>query len=163
VNISDYTAKAATFDIHRPDRLMDALVHGLAAECAEVLEAVQAGEEDPLLLELGDVQWELSQIASCLTMDVPDLAMMENGRGPSSPSLVPLAIDLCIHAGKVSGQLEKWYRVNPPTLVWNRTRNQVLETWCRWAWLVRCAGFTPEQVRESNIEKLSARYGKEAA
>lgn len=163
MNISDYTAEAATFDRHRPDRLMDALVHGLAAEAAEVLEAVQAGDMGVLLLELGDVAWGLSQIADCLTLDADLLAQAEGEIGPASPALSSVAIGLCVRVGQVSGLMEKWYRENHTPGIWPQMRRSVLRCWSRWAWLVRCAGFTPEQVRDANIEKLTVRYGKEAA
>lgn len=163
MNISDYTRLATTFDTHRPKKMLDALTHGLVSEAIEVMESCQDPDRLAILEELGDVYWELSQLALQLKVSTGDLEEAEATIGPSTPSLASLSLQLVKTAGHVSGQMEKYHRVNRPPATRSTMKRLVEVAWMQASWLAKCAGFTPERVRQANIEKLTVRYGKEAA
>lgn len=167
MDIETYMREAARFDNHRQDILLDGLVDGLAAECAELLdEAMRTGwnfSRDDLLSEAGDVQWELARIATCAWANVADLFAAEQIAQPDDDaSLFVRAAQLVVEVGKVSGHMEKHRReVRPPVAhTVDNIRLAARTAWTHLAWVAECAGFTMDQVRQANIDKLTARYAE---
>lgn len=164
MNIQDYTAAALTFDTHRRGTMLHSLTHGLVSEAIEVMEACLVGDTgDFLASELGDVMWELASLAHLLSIPLDALEAAEAEHASSSlPDPVSFAIELVGQAGRVSALMEKRGRVNyrvPKADL----KFQVLLTWQRLAWLIRLSGWDLGYIREQNIDKLSARYGREEA
>lgn len=162
MNIQDYTAAARRFDNHQPDSIIDALVHGLASEASEALQACFGRDTNAFFDELGDVQWYLALLAHEYSIDVPVLEEAECERCPANvPIISSLAIALAAEAGKLSGLVEKCHRRNPKVTV-AEIQAAIVLIWQRLTWLAWLCGWPMTQVRQGNVDKLSARYGRAA-
>lgn len=158
MNIQDYTEAAQSFDRHHPDTINDGLVHGLASEATEALQACFGRDTNAFFDELGDVQWYLAMLAFQYSIDVAVLEEAECERCPANvPILSSLAIALVVESGKLSGQFEKCHRWNDSGTV-AEIQTAIVLVWQRLTWLAWVSGWTMDQVREQNIDKLSARY-----
>lgn len=158
MNIQDYTKAARTFDAHRPESMLDALAHGLVAEATEALEACFGRDTGAFFDELGDVQWELARIADYLHISTVVLEEAECERCPANvPIVSSLAIALAVEAGRFSGLMEKRHRTNK-VVTDDQLASRLYLVWQRLTWLAWLCGWTMDQVRAGNIEKLSARY-----
>ena len=158
MNIQDYTEAARSFDTHRPESMLDALAHGLAAEATEALEACFGRDTGAFFDELGDVQWELARLADHLHISTEVLEEAECERCPANvPILSSLAIALVVEAGRFSGLMEKRHRTNK-VVTDDELAGCLVLVWQRLTWLAWLCGWDMDTVREGNVRKLSARY-----
>lgn len=158
MNIQDYTEAAIGFDAHQDATIIDALVHGLASETTEALQACFGRDTNAFFDELGDVQWYLSMLAYQYSIDVSVLEEAECERCPANvPIVSSLAIALVVEAGKLSGLIEKCHRLNPSVTV-AEIQAAIVLIWQRLTWLAWLCGWPMTQVRQGNIAKLSGRY-----
>lgn len=83
MDVETYTQEARRFDNHQDGRLLDALVHGVAAEVGEVMACLEDRNHGvDLLHELGDVKWNLIRLADELGYDPGEL--LRYGWGPAN-------------------------------------------------------------------------------
>jgi NTP pyrophosphatase (non-canonical NTP hydrolase) len=159
VDIETYMREARRFDNHRPETMLDALAHGLMAEVGEVMECIVRGApRGDLLLELGDVKWNLIRLADEVGHDPNEL--LRYGWGPFT-SDIEAAGNLVFYCSKMSGLMEKWYRETPVS--WEMGAEIAHKLHAAWQSLNRLGdryGFTPAQVSQANIDKLTRRYAE---
>jgi NTP pyrophosphatase (non-canonical NTP hydrolase) len=162
VDLAAYFEASARFCKHYESSRLDAYAHGLMAEVGEVARVIGDRDYGALLLELGDVAWNIVQLARLVGYDVS--GFLKHGWGPPAGDLEGLA-DLVAFASKVSGVMEKRHRNAGGDDQWAMSNIHALlhPAYQSWAVVVRRYGYTPAQVFAANIEKLTVRYGKEAA
>jgi NTP pyrophosphatase (non-canonical NTP hydrolase) len=159
MDITTYMEQARRFDNHQDGRLIDALVHGVAAEVGEVMACLaDHNHGTDLLHELGDVKWNLIRLADELDYDPSEL--LRYGWGPAGGDVAE-AYRLPVYALKLSGVMEKWYRTTPtPWAVRTELAHHLHGAWQALAGLGRLYGYSPARVSEANIDKLTRRYAE---
>lgn len=159
MDIETYMREARRFDNHKPETMLDALAHGLMAEVGEVMECiVRDAPRGDLLLELGDVKWNLIRLADEVGHDPNELLHYTWGPFVSD---MEAAGNLVFYCSKVSGLLEKRCRDVP--VAWELRAEIAHKLHAAWQSLARIGdrfGFTPAQVSQANIDKLTARYAE---
>lgn len=159
MDIGTYMREARRFDNHQDVRLIDALVHGVAAEVGEVMACLDDGNHGvDLLHELGDVKWNLIRLADELDYDTAEL--LRYGWGPAGGDTAE-AFRLPVHALKLSGVMEKWYRnTTPPWALRTELAHHLHGAWQALASLGKLYGYSPARVSQANIDKLTRRYAE---
>jgi NTP pyrophosphatase (non-canonical NTP hydrolase) len=159
VDIETYMREARRFDNHRPEAMLDALTHGLMAEVGEVVESVLCrAPRSELLLELGDVKWNLIRLADEVGLDPSEL--LKYGWGPASSDVEAVGY-LVLYCSKVSSLMEKNHRTAPvPWKLEAEVAHRLHGAWQALARLGDRFGCTPAQVSQANIDKLTARYAE---
>lgn len=164
MNLPDYFEASPRFDRHYPDGRLDAYAHGLMAEVGEVMEALSIPTvlSRELLHELGDVAWNVVQAAR-ITGLTP--ALLEPNRGVLPEITSDLACERAFVAAcaKLSGILEKTHRRGSNGTELAEARTVLPHAWKALLTMAYRNGFSMRQVLDANIEKLTVRYGKEAA
>jgi hypothetical protein len=157
MDVQTYMREARRFDNHQEGRLIDALVHGVAAEVGEVMACLADRNHGvDLLHELGDVKWNLIRLADELGYDPNEF--LRYGWGPAGGDTAE-AYRLPIHALKLSGVMEKWYRTTPtPWAVRDELAHHLHAAWQALSRLGYLHGYSPARVSQANIDKLARRY-----
>jgi NTP pyrophosphatase (non-canonical NTP hydrolase) len=163
VNLADYFDKSARFCTHYPDSRLDAYAHGLMAEVGEVEEALMRGlRGEDLLLEFGDVAWNIVQAAGMVGLTPNDILKsyqyVRVEMGQTERRFV-------VACSKVSGLLEKSHRKgrSEDAELHGRLLVAIPAAWQSLNVLASLYGYTMARVMAANIEKLTVRYGKESA
>lgn len=157
MDIETYMREARRFDNHRPETMLDALAHGLMAEVGEVAECVGRGTPgEGLLLELGDVKWNLIRLVDVVGYD--PFRLLING-WPEPRSVVYALANLVLHTGRIAGVLEKAHRIGwPAENIAADVSQHLHSSWQALSVLGHWFGYSPALVSEVNIKKLTERY-----
>jgi hypothetical protein len=159
VDIETYMREARRFDNHRPEAMLDALVHGLMAEVGEVWGCLLDRDYGlGVLHEMGDVAWNVARLAD--VVGVPPAELVRDQWEPAVDDLAA-AGELVRHAAAVAGLLEKSHRiVKFPWDLHDRIAQALHETWQALECYAGWHRYGMDVVMRTNIDKLTARYAE---
>lgn len=159
-DLSPVQARMSTI---RNVRLMHGAI-GLASELAEVVEMQQIGTIDEVNLkeEMGDIYWYMGIMVDELGLD-PDEVYSAKPQDLTHYSARDMMLssatdDLAISIGTAIDLLKKSL-IYGKELDVNKLKQNLMDIGSHTQFMLNLYGFTSEQARERNIEKLRARYG----